>query len=393
MLNRDYLIIGAGMAGVTACEGIREHDKKGSVLLVGRENFLPYHRPPLSKNFLKSSSMGTDDLLHEDAEWFKKNRIETRLGTAVRELNIERQLAVLHDGQVVEFRKALLATGSHSRRPPVAGANLGNVFYLNSVRDALAIREAAALEKNVIVVGGGFIALEASAALAQAKVKVAMLNRNRSLWEKWLDVETSQWLTTHFENHGVKLMLGQDLNGFEGKTILKNIQTKSGERFPAQMALVAVGSNPNLDLVLNTPLSSPNGTPVSETLETDEKGIFAAGDVALYPDRIFGGMRRLSHWDNAREQGKIAGQNMTGKKRIKFEYVPYFFSELFDLSFEFFGDFSLPLSSVEIDGQREKRKFALRYFRAGKLVAIVHCNQDEERGKSVREELREAQRA
>ena len=148
MLNRDYLIIGAGMAGVTACEGIREHDKKGSVLLVGRENFLPYHRPPLSKNFLKSSSMGTDDLLHEDAEWFKKNRIETRLGTAVRELNIERQLAVLHDGQVVEFRKALLATGSHSRRPPVAGANLGNVFYLNSIRDALAIREAAALEKK-----------------------------------------------------------------------------------------------------------------------------------------------------------------------------------------------------------------------------------------------------
>src|SRR5439155_6207432 len=134
----------------------------------------------------------------------------------------------------------------------------------------------------------------------------------------------------------------QDLNGFEGKTVLKNIQTKSGDRFPAQMALVAVGSDPNLELVHNTPLSSPNGTPVNDYLETDEKGIYAAGDIALFPDNIFGGVRRIEHWDNAKEQGLVAGANMTGRKRIKYDYVPYFFSDLFDLSFEFFGDFRQP---------------------------------------------------
>lgn len=391
MITRDYLIIGAGLAGASACEGIRAHDKKGSILLAGREPWAPYHRPPLSKTFLKAARMPPEKLEHPGAEWFAKNRIELRTGTAVRELNLDRRLAVLQEGQVVEFRKALFATGSRPRRPAVAGATLGNVFYLNNLRDALAIKEAGALEKGIVVVGGGLLALESAAALTEAGRKVTLLNRNHTVWQKWLDAETSHWLTGYIESRGVKLMMGQDLNGFEGKTILKNIQTKSGERFPAQMALVAVGAEPNLDLVLGTPLSSPNGTPVNEFLETDEKGVFAAGDVALYPDRVLGGVRRLTHFECAREQGRVAGANMTGKKRVRFDYVPYFWSEVFDLDFAFFGDFSMPVSIAQIEGDRAKKKFVARYSRGGKLVAIVHCNQPEALGEAARAELRKAQ--
>jgi len=392
MINRDYLIIGAGLAGVCACEGIREHDKKGSILLVGRELFPPYHRPPLSKKFLRNGSMSVDDLMHTNAQWFARNHVEMRLGTVVRELNIERRLAVLQDGQVVEFRKALLATGSRPRRPQVAGALLGNVFYLNSVRDALAIREVAAIEKNLVVIGGGLIALEAAAALTEAKCKVTLLSRQMTLWKDRLDPEGSQWLTDYFEKRGVKLMLGQDLNGFEGKTVLKNVQTKRGDRFPAQMALVAMGADPNLELVQNTPLSSPNGTPVNELLETDEKGIFAAGDIALFPDRIFGGVQRVQHWENAREQGHIAGQNMTGKKRVRFEGMPFFGSVMFDLNFEFIGDFSLPAGRMEVEGDRDRKKFVIRCFRGSKLFGRIHCNQDEGHRKEAREEILESQR-
>ena len=160
---------------------------------------------------------------------------------------------------------------SSARRcwPPAAGRAgrrwparlLGNVFYLNSARDALAIREMAAIEKNIVVIGGGLIALEAAAALTEAKCKVTLMSRQPCLWRDRLDAETSQWLTDYFEKHGVKLMLGQDLNGFEGKTILKNVQTKRGDRFPAQMALVAMGADPNLELVAQHAAQQPERDP------------------------------------------------------------------------------------------------------------------------------------
>ncbi|MGB8355061.1 MAG: FAD/NAD(P)-binding oxidoreductase [Chthoniobacteraceae bacterium] len=392
MIYRDYLIVGAGLSGASACEGIREHDRKGSVTLVGAESYLPYNRPPLSKDFLKSPKASIDKLTHLDAAWYDKHHIELRFDTMVTQFNIERRLAVLRNGQTIEFRKACLAMGSRPRRPAVAGANLGNVFYLGNLRDALAIKETAAIQKNVVVIGGGFIAAETAASLTESKCKVLLMNRDLYLWQKWLDPETSQWLTQYFADRGVILMMQENLNGFEGKTILKNIQTKSGNRFAASMALVAVGADPNLELVLHTPLGSPNGTPVNEYLETDEKGIFAVGDIALFPDKIFDGVRRVKHWDSAKEQGKIAGANMTGKKRIKFDYVPYFFSDLFDLSFEFVGDFSFPVGTVKLEGDRKKKNFIARYYLGGKLKGIVLCNQHPDKAKDARVEVREAQR-
>jgi NADPH-dependent 2,4-dienoyl-CoA reductase/sulfur reductase-like enzyme len=388
MISRDYLIIGAGLAGARACEGIRAHDRKGSVTLAGREAFLPYHRPPLSKDFLKSQKADPAKLACLPAAWFEKNKIELRLDTLVTQVNMERHLAVLANGQTIHFNKACLATGSRPRRPPVAGATLGNIFYLRSLRDAQAVKEMSVLAGDIVIIGGGLIAVEAAAALREAKMKVTLMNRNQFLWQKRLDLETARWLTRYFELKGVTLMMQEDLNGFEGKTVLKNIQTKSGNRFPAGMVLVAVGAEPNIELVANTPLSSPNGTPVNEYLETDEKGVYAAGDIALFPDKIFGGVRRVDHWDCAHGQGAIAGANMTGKKRIRFDYMPYFFSEVFDLKFEFFGDFRLPPGRVECEGEHAKKKFVVRYFQGSKLTGIVHCNQDPALGRKAREEIR-----
>src|SRR5260370_31688565 len=137
------------------------------------------------------------------------------------------------------------------------------------------------------------------------------------------------------------MLMGESTNGFEGKTVPRNIQGKSGNRVAAGLAGVACGAEPNLDLVRNTPLAGPHGSPVTEYLETEEKGIYAIGDLAFYPDRIMGGMRRQTHWENAREQGLVAGANMTGKKRIRYEQVPYFCTEMFDLRRDVVGDFSM----------------------------------------------------
>ncbi len=204
-------------------------------------------------------------------------------------------------------------------------------------------------EKMIVVVGGGLLACEVAASLRQSKLKVAIMHRHAALLNRYLDPETATWVTEQFGKHGVTLLMGSSLNGFEGKTVLRNIQTKSGERVAAGVAVVCCGSEPNLEIVRNTPLSGPHGSPVTDYLETEEKGIYAVGDLAFYPDRLMGGMRRQTHWENAREQGLIVGANITGKKRQRYEQIPHFWTEMFDLKFDFVGDFNVPAMRVGYD--------------------------------------------
>src|SRR4029077_12213346 len=282
MIQRDYLIVGGGVGGASACDALRQYDQKGSVTLVSNEAYVPYQRPPLSKSFLRDPNTSIDKLAEKSEDWYRKKGIELRLGTLVRELNIERRLAVLENGQTIEFRKACIATGSRARRPHVAGANLGNIVYLRGYRDSLAVREILLSEKHVVIVGSGFLGAEIASALIGSGAKLTLLSRDKTIWQELVDPETANWLTEKFASAGVQLMLNENLNGFEGKTVVRNIQTKSGLRFPAGLLIVVIGTEPNLQLVTNTPLSSPGGCPVNEYLESDEKGIYAVGDIALY---------------------------------------------------------------------------------------------------------------
>src|SRR3954449_12604708 len=374
MIQRDYLIIGSGVGGSSACESIRKYDKRGQITLVGAETFHPYKRWMLSKAFLRDKVPPLKKLPILDAHWYEKQKIETRFAAMVTQINIDRRLAVLGNGETIEFNKACLAMGSRPVRPPVAGINLGNVIYLRTMRDALALREMGNTEKMIVVIGGGLLACEIAASLRAMKFKVSMMHRNTHLLNRYLDPETADWLTQYFVKHGVTLLWGESLNGFEGKTVLRNIQTKSGNRVAAGVAVVACGAEPNLELVRNTPLSGPHGSPVSEYLETEEKGIYAIGDLAFYPDRIMGGVRRQTHWENAREQGLVAGANMTGKKRIRYEQLPYFWTEMFDLRFDFVGDFTFQPTRVDLSGAHGKKKFSARYYQGEKLRGILLSN-------------------
>jgi 3-phenylpropionate/trans-cinnamate dioxygenase ferredoxin reductase subunit len=390
MIRRDYLIVGASIAGASACEGIRKYDKRGSVTLIGAEVFPPYKRWILSKSFLREKEPNLKKLQEPDERWFKNYKIETRFGTVVTQFNIERRLAVLANGESIEFNKACLAMGSRPVRPPIAGVNLGNVIYLRTIRDALALREMANVERGIMVVGGGLLACEAAASLRMMKLKVGLMHRDPYLLNRYLDPQTGTWVTDYFAKHGVILSMGEALNGFEGKTVLRNIQTKSGNRFPIGLAVVAVGAEPNLDLVRNTPLAGPHGSPVTEYLETEEKGIYAVGDLAFYPDRIMGGVRRQTHWENARSQGLIAGANMTGKKRIRYEQVPSFWTEMFDLRMDFVGDFSVLPTRVGLDGTYAKKKFIARYYQGDTLRGILLCQQTQREVDSAKTQLRQA---
>ncbi len=390
MIQRDYLIIGSGIGGASACEGVRKHDKRGTVTLVGAEALDPYKRWMLSKSFLREKTPPLKKLPIVDPRWYHSHKIETRFGAIVTQFNIDRRLAVLGNGESIEFNKACLAMGSRPVRPPVAGVNLGNVIYLRTIRDALALREMANLEKTVMVVGGGLLACETAASLRMLKLKVSIMHRNSYLLNRYLDPDMGIWLTEYFAKHGITMLMGESLNGFEGKTVLRNIQTKSGNRVPAGLAVVACGAEPNLDLVRNTPLSGPHGSPVTEYLETEEKGIYAVGDLAFYPDRMMGGVRRQTHWENARDQGLIAGANMTGKKRTRYEQIPYFWTEMFDLRMDFVGDFSVHPTKVNLRGTYAKKKFVARYYQGEKLRGILLSQQTPREVESAKKELRNA---
>ena len=390
MIQRDYLIIGSGIGGASACEGIRRYDKRGSVTLIGAEVFPPYKRWILSKSFLREKNPQLKKLQEPAERWFRAHKIETRFGTVVTQFNIDRRLAVLANGESIGFNKACLAMGSRPVRPQVAGVGLGNVIYLRTVRDALALKEMANAERTVMVVGGGLLACEAAASLRTIKLKVGLMHRDSYLLNRYLDAETGAWLTDYFAKHGVNMSMGEGLNGFEGKTVLRNIQTKSGNRFPVGLAVVACGAEPNLDLVRNTPLAGPHGSPVTDYLETEEKGIYAVGDLAFYPDRVMGGVRRQTHWENAHKQGLIAGANMTGKKRIRYEQIPYFWTEMFDLRMDFVGDFSVLPTRVDLRGTYAKKKFVARYYQGEKLRGILLCQQPPREVKSAKTQLRHA---
>src|SRR5256714_3249635 len=390
MIRRDYLIIGGGVGGASACEGIRKYDKRGSVTLVGAEVLPPYKRWILSKGFLREKDPDLRKLLEPNEAWYEKHKIETRFGTVATQFNIERRLAVLANGESIEFNKACLAMGSRPGRPAVAGTNLGNVIYLRTVRDALALKEMGSVERGIMVVGGGLLACETAASLRTLKMKVGLMHRDPYLLNRYIDPDTGAWLTDYFAKHGVVLSMGESLNGFEGKTVLRNIQTKSGNRFPVGLAVVACGAEPNLELVRNTPLAGPHGSPVTEYLETEEKGIYAIGDLAFYPDRIMGGVRRQTHWENARMQSLVAGANMTGKKRIRYEQIPYFWTEMFDLKLDFVGDFSLPPTRITLKGVYGKKRFTVRHYQGEKLRALLLCQAAPREIEAAKTELRGA---
>ncbi|MBV9007961.1 MAG: FAD-dependent oxidoreductase [Verrucomicrobia bacterium] len=389
MIQRDYLVIGGGIGGASACEAVRQHDKRGTLMLIAAEAFAPYKRWLLSKGFLRDKNAAPNKLTQVNEQWFSTHKVDARFATVVTQLNIDRRLAVLGNGETIEFNKACLAMGSRPVRPPVAGVGLGNVIYLRTLRDAFALREMAEHEKNIMIVGGGLLACETAASLRQMKLKVSMMHRHASLLNRYLDPDTGAWLTSYFAKNGVNLLMGESLNGFEGKTVLRNIQTKSGSRVAAGLAVVACGAEPNLTLVRNTPLSGPYGSPVTEYLETEEKGIYAIGDLAFYPDRLMGGMRRQTHWENARDQGLVAGANMTGKKRIRYEQLPYFWTEMFDLRLDFVGDFSLPATRVEMNGTHAKKKFTTRYWQGERLRGILVSGGTPKEIEGAKAELRE----
>ena len=381
----QYLIIGGGLAAASAAQSIREHDQQGSIQIISSEPYYPYHRPPLSKKYLIEGDWEASDIVHHKADWYDENDVTILKGIGATTLDLGRKVT-LTSGETVECEKLLLATGANIIRLEVPGSELEGIYYLRTIPDSENLIEASRTAERVTVVGGGFIGLELASAFQQRGLEVTLVYMENAVWDRMLSPEISSWLENYYREKGISLMNRAQVAEFRGGGKVEKSVLKSGEELNSDMVALGIGVRPDLTLVEGTRLEGDNGIPVNEYLETEIPGIYAAGDIAWYQDTIFDKRRRVEHFETAKGHGEAAGANMA-EKRVEYREIPYFFSDLFDLEFEFLGDFDHQPDRVDFTGKLSEDTFIARYFKNDRIFAAVFVSREEGEVEEVRREI------
>jgi NADPH-dependent 2,4-dienoyl-CoA reductase/sulfur reductase-like enzyme len=373
-----YVILGGGVAGgYAAQEFAHQQIEKGEVALVTADEALPYERPPLSKTFLAGEE-SLAEILIEGATFYREHGIVFRKRQRVVRVDFRRRRLHCDPGGEIGFEKLLLATGSELNRLRIPGSHLAGVHYLRLLRDSVAIRHRMQKGKRAVVIGSGFIGLEVSSVLARHGVQTTLVFSDDRVWKRFFTPQMSAYFENYFRKRGVVLRPQEKVKALLGDSRVKAVQLETGEEVPADFVVAGIGVKPATQLFQKTPLKLDDGIRVNEFLETSLPGVWAAGDAVNYPDPIFGKRRRVEHWDNAVEQGRVAARNMLGKLQ-PFIHVPYFFSDVFDLSYEFWGD-TASFDQVIHRGAIQQGRFSVWWLKEGCPQAVFIMNRpDEER--------------
>jgi 3-phenylpropionate/trans-cinnamate dioxygenase ferredoxin reductase subunit len=366
-----YIIIGGGLAGASAVEGIREGDKNGGILLIGSEKHLPYDRPPLSKKLWFGKKKVEDIFLH-DQKFYDQNGVALAPGIMVTALDAKEKAITASDGKMYRFQKLLLATGGKPRTLSIPGGDLDGICYFRTLDDYLRMRAESSEGKSAVVIGGGFIGSEIAAALAINKVSVTMIFPDSYLVNRVFPEYLGRALLNQYLARGIKVLVNEMPSAFAkvgGKFIT---QTQSGVKIQSDMVIAGIGIAPSLDLPRKAGLQTANGIIVDEYLQASLPDIYAAGDIAFFPYQALGKQTRVEHWDNALNQGKWAGRNMAGA-REPYTYMPYFFSDLFEFGYEAVGDVDARLETFA-DWQKENDTGVIYYLKDGKVRGAMMCN-------------------
>ena len=378
-----YLIIGGGMAGGRAVEGIRQVDAEGSIALAAGEPHRPYERPPLSKVYLRGEA-GLDKVYLKDADFYQQQRVRLLEGVRAEQLDPGRRQVTLSSGETLEYEKLLLAMGGRARRLSIPGSDLRNVFTLRTIGDSDGIRAASKPGRGALVMGGSFIGAEVAASLSQMEAKVTLVFPDDRLFTRVMPEEISRFFQEQFRAHGVRLLPGVTAKSLEGDGAVQSAQLDDGETLETGLVVMGVGIDLNTELASKAGLETQekdHAVIVDEMLRSSDPNIYAAGDIAAWPDPTFQKRLRVEHWDVARRQGLQAGRNMAGAGEA-YAALPNFFSDIFDLSFDVWGDLS-GWDQTVLRGVPESRKFALFYFNDGRLTAALAMGLPKDEQKSI----------
>jgi NADPH-dependent 2,4-dienoyl-CoA reductase/sulfur reductase-like enzyme/nitrite reductase/ring-hydroxylating ferredoxin subunit len=365
------VIVGGGAAGFAAAEMLRREHYQGSIVMLSNDDVSPVDRPNLSKDYLAGSAPEEWVPLRDDA-FYRDNKIDLRLQTNVAHIDRAAKQVVLSDGSKVAYDKLLLATGAEPIRLPIPGFDGPNVFTLRSLSDCRKIIAAAVNAKRAVVIGASFIGLEVAASLRARKVEVHVAAPEKVPMERVMGAQMGAFIRKLHENNGVVFHLEDSATAIDGR----KVKLKSGGTLEADLIVAGVGVRPRIELAEKAGLAIDKGVKVDAYLQTSDPDIYAAGDVARWPDTRSGGNIRVEHWVVAERQGATAALNMIGFKQ-PFDQVPFFWSQHYDVPINYVGH-AEAWDEIAIDGDINARDCMLRFKQKGRVLAAVSIYRDVE---------------
>jgi NADPH-dependent 2,4-dienoyl-CoA reductase/sulfur reductase-like enzyme/nitrite reductase/ring-hydroxylating ferredoxin subunit len=358
------VILGGGAAGFAAAEMLRREGFGGSLTMLSADDAAPYDRPNLSKDFLAGSAP-EDWIPLRPADYYRENGIDLRLGAEAVEIDANGRRVALKSGEIHRFDRLLIATGAEPVRLAIPGADAPHVRMLRSLADCRALIARAATARRVAILGASFIGLEVAAALRQRGLEVAVVAPEARPMEKTLGPALGDFLRRVHEEHGVRFHLGRRAERIEPQRMILD----DGAAIEAELVVVGIGVRPRLALAERAGLANEGGILVNEQLETSVPGIFAAGDVARWPDRASGERLRIEHWVVAERQGQTAARNMLGRGE-RFALPPFFWTQHYDVAIDYVGH-AAAWDALEVEGDIPARDAAVRYRRGGRTLALA----------------------
>ena len=368
------VIIGCGQAGGQAAASLRQEKYEGPITMIGQEPYIPYQRPPLSKQYL-SGEQEKEKLSLRQESFYSEKEINLMLETSVLSLDPHKKELQLEKGETVTYDKLLIATGGRPRKLEVDGHTLKGIHYLRNIDDVDAIKTQMSISQNLVIVGGGYIGLEVASVAIKKGLTVSILEMESRILERVTTEEMSAFYHQLHTDEGVNILTSTQAKAFKGSETVGSVVCGDHE-IPADLVIVGIGILPNTEMAEAAGLETNNGLVVDEHCRTSNEHIFAAGDCTNHPNPILNRRLRLESVPNAMEQGRVAASNMLGGSK-SYASMPWFWSDQYEHKLQMVG-FSKDSDQSIIRGDMASKSFTVFYLKDDSIIAADSVNNPKE---------------